>query len=1189
MAEIVERHNPSCILFPVNNRNTAWRPVSLPVILVVPHRRDRLGTPRPNSAVFNVRIYIEDVPHEALVAGHDHIGQRFPDREIYAENIDSLELAESQIDLRGLTITRNGEIIDLYDAEEGDIITYTTGSGVTDTFEFLPDADYYDLSMFKVDVESLIPDKYNLVYQSEFYSRIISADGSGEFLCIDVNHIATTRLKFKINHPGDVINEAYRLTPPPYLTDKQKSLDTTVALYRPFTDILQDVMDEQDLLERVNWVFDTPPEIIPYLSSLLGWDIPYFPESLDSLRKAVLRRTVEFQQLKGSRRAIINLFRLFGFEILISNLWWSSDGKRFIRPGQRLPAQYADEEIAISDICQVEPLLTEWTDGGFGQFEIPLLFRPQVTTGDGDFEAVRDGGDITIESYLVSTSSDAYTALRDVSEEISNAPEDYGAEHGYTTDSEGFRTSLGISEAVDGLEVLGFSQILITGNLGQATDEIVAGGEIPLRQQNVSFNRTTNVLSLTLNGYFDMTGKSLFVFAIYGRQKIVVPAILQDLQSNRFDIQVLSQNLTEFADPVTLEFALEFLERLKAFHSLLNVVRTRAELTETYEVTDWSVGGDVAQRYDTDAGRLQVPPAIIPNIPEDINDCTRLDPKSLGYKDADIELRLRKLANLPEEHEAWKILDERVLGELEGLRVAPLDAVSRLSCKYTPRGQDRVTGTREETAGVEFNPPPTAGQLASGGVSNPRPSPNDESEAGEFDTTGSKVTSNSDSGPYSSFQREYAAVRTPLCNLDGNDYSYKGRVDDEILYRQGLTSTEVARLKACSIGLGVGVYYTFPAYSKMAVEGVSRPSMGSSTPRSIFTGGAPAGNIKYLDSSPLADYLLVDRNQPLPRDSNLSRLYRAYGSPEDETLHYHNRNTAADISQWHNLALTRPSLNIEKPNLHLPGCRFPLLNQLAVDFQHPELMARPWDDPYSTYCEITCTGQTPSFLNAQLVDGTDGNTSLVFDSVPFMIAGNGLVADIPSLGSHTLPGDANFEVSDVVHSVYSTAMSSPYVELDQTCIMGVDEENIIAVDNPIFSSHQVCGSEILDFADGYGCVVGTFSYTGEDFSDWSEVLVGLDMPDEIVTSETVLFKLGSGIRSTTGIRLDCGCLLADCDFTSATDSICSADLFIDSDGEYDWNPDHLELEIRLRSDEQIGVCSTLIDGTIPTLLELLTA
>src|SRR5262245_4242361 len=112
MATMQDRHTPTFLLFPTNNNRTAWRPIGQPVILVVPHRRGFDGGPLSDSGVFNVRIYIEDVPQEARVAGPDHIGQRFPDRELYATTVDSLELSERRISPSDYTITRGGEEVE---------------------------------------------------------------------------------------------------------------------------------------------------------------------------------------------------------------------------------------------------------------------------------------------------------------------------------------------------------------------------------------------------------------------------------------------------------------------------------------------------------------------------------------------------------------------------------------------------------------------------------------------------------------------------------------------------------------------------------------------------------------------------------------------------------------------------------------------------------------------------------------------------------------------------------------------------------------------------------------------------------------------------------------------------------------------------------------------------------------------
>lgn len=1195
MATLADRHNPNFLLLPVNNNRTAWRPFGLPVVLVVPHRRTNSGEPLANSGIFNLRIYIEDVPREALVAGHDNVGKRFPDRELYSETVDSLELADRFITPSNYTFYDSDDNV-ITDPKEGDQFEFITSTGIVDRIAYLPDADYYDLSDIKLELELLPSDVYNLVYETEYFARVISQDELQEFLCINASLVSTARLKFELNHPGDVIDEFYNLTPPPYLTNATKALDTTIALYRPFTDVLQDIFDEQNLLESINWVFETPPEAIPYMSSLLGWELPYFPQSLDQLRRAVLRRTVEFQNLAGSRRAIINLFRLFGFEVLITNLWWSSDGKRFIRPGERLPSPYENEEIEIVDICQVDLALNDYNDQGFTELEIPLLFRPQIRASSDDFSGVRDGGDITIEAYIVTKDSDAYIALQSVAASISNDPENYGSIKGCYVDSNGFINSNSIINALDGKDVDGFSQVLISGKLGQPS-EVTLVGQAPLTDQTIGFDRETNTLSLTLNGYFDSPTQSIFMFVIYERQKLVVPSIISDLQSNRFDIQVLTQDFEEFADPTTLEFAIEFLFRLKAFHSLLSLIRTRIELTETYEVTDWCVGGDTAMRYDIDAGMLQVPPAIIPDIPGAIDDCTLLDPRSLGYKDSDILLRLRKLANLPEEHAAWRALDSRSDESQDGLSLGLMqEAPGRGSCKYTHRGQDRIKGDRVESRDVESNPPPNAAQQIAGIPENPKASPNDEINNGQYETSGPLVSSNSNSGAYGSFNREYTEIREAFCDLDGiQDYCYKGRVDDELLFRSTLIDTDHPRCKPCAVGMGSGLYYLYPAYSQIIIPGTKAPCPTSKTSRIEFSGRAVEGGKKHFITGIQGEYLTVDYSEPLTSKTNshLGRLYRAYDNPEEQTIHYSNRKGMPNSDQRYNLALERPNLVIEKPIMHLPGCRFPTLNKLEDDFTHPTWDARPWDDAYSTYCgpKNICGDTEPNMLNCSLETDSNGDEVLVFDQADFTILGNGLTPDIPSLGDHALGSNADFADDDVVHSVYMDgANDSLYVELDQVCDLdSTAADGYVITDDPLFSSHNECNTgEIIDFADGYPCVSGEQNYNGEDFSNWSEVLDGLGMPVSAGTGLDILFLLGSGIRDIgqPTFRLDCGCLLAGCDETIDGDTICSSDLFLDEDGNYDWECDHLQLELRLKMVEEVGACSTQLDGTIPSLLEV---
>ena len=255
MAEVTKIHNPSFNLFPVNNDRTAWRPVGLPVILVVPDRRDSFGNPIDNSDVFNIRVAIEDVPRKSLVAGHDHVGLLSPDKELFAENISRLELSERQIDLTGqVFIKSDGSEATFEEAVSGDLMEYTTVTGIKDTITYLPTANYYDLSDVTLEIEELPSDFYYLTYNCEYFVRELLGGEAGQLLCVDSSRTATAVLRFRLNHPGHVLEEFYRHTPPPYLTNTAKSSDSTVALYRPFTDALQDILDEQWLLENINWV-----------------------------------------------------------------------------------------------------------------------------------------------------------------------------------------------------------------------------------------------------------------------------------------------------------------------------------------------------------------------------------------------------------------------------------------------------------------------------------------------------------------------------------------------------------------------------------------------------------------------------------------------------------------------------------------------------------------------------------------------------------------------------------------------------------------------------------------------------------------------------------------------------------------------------------------------------------------------
>lgn len=1134
MAKLTDFNNPSFVMMPVNNNRTAWKPFAAPVMLIVPHKRNANGLALPNAATFGVRIYIEDVPREAKVAGHQNIGRRFPDKELYARTITALELAERQLDPDGLLITRDD--VEVSEPEDGDLIHYTTRSGVRDTMPYLEGADYYDLSDIEIEVELLPSDKYNIVYETQYFKRVVSVDGQDDFLCIDVNTSSLALFKFEIDHPGQVLEEFYRLTPAQYLTNASKSKDRSLEVYRPLTDMLQDVMDEQTLLERVNWVFDAPPEAIPYLSSLLGWDIPYFPESLDQLRRAVLRRTVEFQNLKGSRRAITNIFRLFGFEILISNLWWSADGKRLIRPDETLPLAYQDQEIVTVGINQVDALLADYSLTGFTTLEIPLLFRPQEKNGLDQFTALRDNGQITVTFYAVEDGSEAQEVLDGVIAEISADPAAYGDGADCQTSGDGFLFPADVTALLSGKELAGYSQFRIAGKMGEPADSILVGKQVPVIADGLRFNRETNQLSVTFNGYSNLDGLKIYGLATYERYEFSVPDVLANLQSNRFDLQVLTQALDEMADPVTLEFAVEFLYKLKAFHSLLNVIRTRIELTETYQVTDVCVGGDYLQRYDTDMGRLQVPPAIIPEMPGDLADCSRLDPISLGYKDADIQYRLRKLANLEEEYASWKA---RTTG--------------------CGQGQDKLpsSATRSEGDDNLLAPADTANSGYSGFPTR------------ALDAAGS-----------GSFMREFReAVACAIGKAE--DYCYKGRVEDEILYRPTVVLKEQTGIRPPYLGMGLGVYWTYPSTTKMVVPGVKDRDCRSLTNKPKFSGGSKEASRSHFSEGVQGPYLSQPYNQrqTLDKQSMLGKLYRDYGLPTGETIHFSNRGGGPIVDQRKQLALQRPSLEITKATMHLPGCRFPLLNRLKNDYVS-DYEARPWDFE-ACGPKNRCGKTDPAYLNFRMeVDGD--NESLVYDSALFTSLGNNLDADIPSLGEH---GGGAVADADVVHKIFmEEAESHPAITLDGVLPhdTGVTD-GLIDVTSPLFSSYSTSGSGMVDFADGYPALVGPQDYDAPTPGTYDDLLSALGMPDLPSTSTQVLFLLSSGIKDGSHCyRLDAGTSVA----VEGGTILDATQVYRDEDDLLDFDPDHLRVEARLVAVESFKAETMLLNAQIPSLLEL---
>ena len=1223
-------HIPYWIPFPVNNNRTAWRPISIPIIFVETDRRDPSGIPYANSAALNIEIVVEDVPQKAYVAGQDHIGLLFPDHELYGVTLTSTEIASRRIDpvTQSFVLADGVTPVDFSHVTAGCFIVYTTRTGVSSLIAFYPTCNYYDFSDITVDVEDLPSDIYYLDYKAFYNVRVISTATEGQLNCIDVTKQATAIYRFKFNHPGQIMDNMYRLTPQPYLTNDKKSKDSTVAFYRPLTDILQDIFDEQNLLVGINWIDKVPPQYVPYLAYLIGFDMPYFPGSLDNLRRVMLRNIVKLQQLKGSRRALIDMFKLFGYTIYISNLYSSVDGQRFIAPGQELPPSYADQTIEILDVPQIEPLVAGYSVNGYGQtvlgqkttstsgFTIPLLYVPAVVQTYYNVANIVTGGSVIIDSYLVVKGSQADRDLQDLVTAISADPSEYGKNVG------------GALPQITSNGIVGYSQNIIAEDETVATDQTTVGVQPPFVNAGVSIDREHNVLSLTTNGailYDDRYAfgapvpTSLYSFATYSRQELVVPDSISDLHSNRFNVQILT-NAGQDITPDVLEFMVDFLYKLKAFHSIVNVIIYGVELTETYLVTDFCVGGLIQQYANIDAGRLQVPPAI---IPRPASDCLQ-DPADLGYKPADLQERAYILANLPEEFAAWRALDARAGHDQSGdLKINPvIDNLNQRSCKFNYLGQNRTSlqyGLISSNASdgwlnaptlewciddfefwcienidssvvftefsvqstIEYEPGPLASGVSSGNQQNLALSPIVAVERSVFYPTGTAGNSNSYIQSYGKFNREYTEnnLKT-FCELDGvSNYCYKGRVSDEILNETSLPMSEISRGKTCQIGMGYGFYYTYPM------------------------------RWSSFSKSPQISMLAQPLNKPLPASSNsfLGRLLRSYGVPADESLHYCNRSDAGDaiLCDINYLALQRPSLDIEIPTMHFPGTRLLTMGSLMSNYTS-SWSARPWDDKYALPCgpEVVC-GSGPTYLNATLSFDESGNQILVFDDTPFVATGNSLVPDVPSMGSHALGTDWSFQADEVVQSVMSSqAAGNIAITLECTVEVGQTNEYIHTAD-PLFSSANNCGTHHTDWSDGYPGAVGVqacsdiTSYNAALPTDMSDntILDELDVPgcDGPIHS-SALFFLCSGILVGKGVRLGCGCIAATC-IGGETALECSLDaylphytsggnLVINYNSPYDFEQDQLEYDSYLVETESIGVSSMMANGRIPSMFEL---
>ena len=1187
----IERNQVSFHLFPTNNNRTAWRPIGLPVILVVPRRRTALGSEIENSNVESVAIYIENVAQNAYVVGQDHILKdgtqlRFPARELYRYAISYIELEDYRLrdtdlkyeDPAGIPKDFNG----LNPPKAGDFINYTTVSGINDKLPYFPDADYYDLSNIKIDVEILPSGYYNMVYTADFFYRTVDSSDIS-FICVNDQQKISATYRFGIDHPGQVLHEAYRHTPPPYLTDATKSKDTTVEFYRPFTDIINDLYDEQKLLESINWVTSTPIEVIPYLAYLIGWDLPYFPQtkgskSLDSIRRAIIKTTVYFQNIRGSEKSIQELSSIFGLEVYAERLWYSHDGKLYIRPNESLPDPYKEDQITATTIGQVDLLVRRFVpEAADNKILDPisnqliaapmpvtskLLFTPTAITQVKNTDTVKHSNQVTFEAYVVKQNSEADIYLQRISgpndpitgepipDSLYHRPTDFDTAIRQTVSGINFSSKINIIDPETKLPYVGFigkSQVKVSEMVGTVSGSLhIPDRALAPLNDFLRYDTFTNTVNLTYNGYVN-PGNAVYVFALYTRVNVEVPNQLKELQSNAFNLQIITKDQQEQVDSKTLSFALDFLRKVQAFHSKLHVIRTSAELAETYEVTDLSFGGDTSQRPGTDIGMLQVPPAIIPK-----QICG--DPITAGYKQTDVNLRLTKISCLQEETLTQNSLNPRLDNDFDD-RIAPNKRELESQPGYYSRyGQDIIEPGRSEETVSRLHPNANANSQISGTQTT-------EALSSTHDSINSQpiiASTNRNSSTFGSFTEERrAAPKRVAYPLDGySDYAYKGRVEGNVLHRTSVANEEHVIIKTGPLSMGSGVYYTYP---RLPIQ----------TKPKILSGRAPEYQKEYYKTKTPND----------PR-SFYGRLARAYQMTARDTLHFTDRAYEYHPDQLEDQAYQRPPIHIEKPTLHLPGCRFPVIGRMKTDYTNTTIPAKPWDDYYGYTCgDVNFCYHGPNLLNAQL---SLDETTLTYDSRPYFSPGNNKIPDIQTLADNQeLNSTVNYTESDIIHKVYTSAKQSDYVELELITYTVYDQNHTVS--EPLFSTATDCGTHTEDIVDGYKSIYGEFYPSYYFTSEYEEVLQEMNFPFSGTSTGSFLYTLSSGIRTETAKRLDLGTAIISCG-TFGPDVISNNNPYL-RDGRLEFEPDFVNMKRDLVMAELAGIGTVHLDGQI-NLMEL---
>jgi hypothetical protein len=964
---------PFWYFLPYINNRTAWKPIGFPSIFIIPFGVDGGGNVLSRTQPSTIEVSVLDNVTRNKVAGHQNLDLFFPDRELFTVRLSSREIRDRMIEIGDFESDKDWVYIINRNGLRGRIPNVINGL-------------YYDLSDVMVDVENLSSGRYQLSYKAIVGKRVY--DNNDSIICIKDNEVDSIYSNVDFVHPGEIIEQFKKNTPSIWFSNVKLSEEPIFKIYKPITDCLQNVYDEQNILARLNFVNSLYPETTPYLSRILGWDIPYFPKSLDSLRTNILRYTTYLQKNRGTLKAVNELFQLFGFEVLISNLWFDIDNSDLVSPS------YDSDKIGIEDIEVTDILESGLISPGFYQNRIPLVSKPSVRFEDSHF--VRIYSDIELIGFTVDIGGDAHNDIDNI---IKN-------------------DNLHLIDQIEGFRKRHTVVVDKDGNISSEyfTNRII-------NSDSIKINFLDPSVEFSLSGHWNDDNEVIYLFARYRHQSVRVSSELLSRRSNYFDIKLVEPIDSDSLTGLVLDYVLEFLYRIKAFHSLLRKFLISLELEDAYLVTDYCYGPNLSELPQSDAGKQQVPPAIDPG---DIEECSDVRP----YKDIDYIYRTRLLRNLIEEYNAYLKYDDRefksvVLGALQ-LQYPDLD---RAEGYYNEYGQDIFKGGYEVSR--EF------------GYIDLYSFPNNFAEIKPieyFDYSFKYFNADSRDMNFSKYSMIdlYTNTVKPDSLFNNSETCFKGRVEDNFVINLTSILEESYSNSSCDLVLGNGTYFiTVPGIFRYGVE---NRQIGSKSNKPIYS------DIDRWSSTRPQSF---GENRRV--GINSSRI-----SNQKSELHYTDRNGGLEIT-WGTLADKSVSMEIQKTNMHFPGTRFVSMSGLREDFVSVHYKLRPWD--------IDICDERNDQLNTRL-EYIDENQYIIFEQLQYIIEGNGQYPDIPNMSNHI---GSVINQNEVVHKIYSQHISYWDTDIEQC-----DYSDVIVTngDNLFRKLCDGTDGDNVDYLVGYPALTG---------------------------------------------------------------------------------------------------------------------